>query len=653
MLQAALKRRAKSAQQRRGGGGGGGQRQFNFAVPGVQLDLFGTKNGLQVVQVNSAQIATTVAVARGRSPEVRSAVQKILDDTVRCGFDINIVYNGETVHLPSATKTASTADWSNFASDLLWNLLVVGFVVVGGAKGTSMPYIVPFNMVTLFFSYSTRAARKYWAEDTACTNGVRTRMRNVSVYVLHPPTEAGELTSPGYVCLTAAAALVVEDRNTSATNYQLAHPTWPLEQDAIPGQPGADAVDEVVQGETAQIWAEHLAMIQDAHLSNVNAARDATLRMTSGTAASAAGSAAAVAGADAETRFPYLNSMLVPMGMSLKQPVLPQRNSQFPQEYDINIGRILQAFNIPPVIMAGHSTVRYAGETQVAYNQWENTVRYLQRTLGNILSGMFLEFNMDTIMNYCVALMQNITEMRNSVVEKLRERISEALDKRLLEQQQQQHKEAEGGDGEDADDDDSTTDDTDEHHITAHTVTAEQIMQILERNKTQNVGADELEDGTVQLEDPLEAVELPEGVLAVDEKQITDYVVERFKVVVAFKPHSRTNPEQLDMLLQQGVLGLTAYAKLVAGYFEIPETMLLLTAEDRQKEAKERARLTEIATAAQQPPQVAATSSSSSSAAPKKAAAPAAAAAASASSTQAKKNQNGILHSPAHLFCIA
>ena len=84
-------------------------------------------------------------------------------------------------------------------------------------------------------------------------------------------------------------------------------------------------------------------------------------------------------------------------------------------------------------------------------------------------------------------------------------------------------------------------------------------------------------------------------VLGTKEDEVAEFIRGKFTVSVQFLSRPSTRPEQVGSLAREGLISMTDYALLAAGYLGIPENRMLLTEEDRIAEQESRAAVREAA----------------------------------------------------------
>jgi hypothetical protein len=460
---------------------------------------------------------------------VDSVIKKIVNDVTENGLTVNLSHETDQINLPSLDVNLIELVWEPFVKTLLRALLVVGFAIVGRAPGTNTPYLVDFSLIRVHFKFSARMPRKYWVEELATGR----KMRSVRLIIWDEPDNRGIPTSAGVKVVSAARSMMALMQNEELAVHNRANPPWPfIAQPQAPGQPGMWEADQFIQGETAEIWRQHLTMLNTVHMQNMRSTQQLSRATALSQAAAASARGQVISEVAERAEAPYMNSIFVPPGMQIGNPVLPQQNSNLAVEFEYFRSAIIDAFEVPPGIMGGNYQVRHVSTDIDAHAQWHAKVASVRNHFSRNLEALYLFVHKTELEVYCRSFMRVVGEKQK------------------------------------------------------------EVKSYMELNEFVSVSKDE--ENVYVIEDSAILEQTAKKVMGVSDDSLLNCFRSKFKVVVAFAPRPMVRPDKLIPLVQQHVLSLDQFAEMSAMYYGIPTERMLIGQEQRVEEVKQHAELASL-----------------------------------------------------------
>jgi hypothetical protein len=355
-------------------------------------------------------------------------------------------------------------------------------------------------------------------------------MRSIRLIIWNEPDKRGIPTSAGVKAVGAARNLLAAIQNENIAVHERARPPWPfLAQPQAPGQPGVWESDMFVQGETAEIWRKYLTMINTTHMQNMRCAQQLSRATSLSQAAAASARGQVISEAAERAEAPYMNSIFVPPGMQIGNPVLPQQNSNLAVHLEAFRSELLDAFGVPPGIMGGNYQVRHVAADVDSHADWHSDITSTRAKFARNLEDLYLFVHKAELEVYCRSFMRVVGE-------------SQEATRAFLE--------------------------------------LSEFVRISKEDET-----------TYVIEDSAILEETAKKVMGVSDDSLLSCFRSKFKVVVTFAPRPMVRPDKLIPLVQLNVLSLDQLAELSAVYYGIPVEKMLVGQEQRTEEVKQRAEL--------------------------------------------------------------
>lgn len=502
----------------------GGRLALPFGMNNSALDNVTDLSEVEVI-VNMSAVNVALMVCTHLSA-VDSVIKKIVNDVAENGLMVNLSHETDQINLPSLDVSIIKDVWEPFVKRLLRALLVVGFAVIGRESGTNMPYLVDFSLIRVHFKFSARRPRKYWVEELASGK----KMRAVRLLIWDEPDNRGIPTSAGVKVVSAARSMLALMQNEELAVHNRANPPWPfIAQPQAPGQPGVWESDLFVHGETAEIWRQHLTMLNTVHMQNMRNTQHLSRATALSQAAAASARGQIISEVAERAEAPYMNSIFVPPGMQIGAPVLPQQNGNLGVQFEYFRSAILDAFEVPPGIMGGNYQVRHVSAEIDAHAEWHAKVASVRNHFSRNLEELYLFVHKAELEVYCRSFMRVVGEKQK------------------------------------------------------------EAQSYLELSEFVRISKDE--ETTYVIQDSAILEETAKKVMGVSDDSLLSCFRSKFKVVVSFAPRPMVRPDKLIPLVQQHVLGLDQFAELSAMYYGIPAEKMLIGQEQRVEEVKQHAEL--------------------------------------------------------------
>jgi hypothetical protein len=498
-------------------------------------------------EVNKNHIAVVTRTAQ-TSPIVRAVLEKVLSDTVDCRFSIRLKYGEKMVELPESEKRLVETAWPSFVREVLWHILVVGFVVVAADKRRHVPRVVPLQYCRVMFHENVKESRTYWAEEP-----VSSKRLDALVFAKYHPTSEGILTSPAASVLTHAQRYDRVLANNDDADYQATHPVWTFQSEKQGvARPDTIEHDEIFDGEVYEKYAGWHAQVASIEMDTFTSLQTTAARgyqEAVARAMRAPGAAAVPVGAQSA---PYLNSFFVPTNQSLVAPPRPTHNPHFGPELEMLETRILQSFRVPPTVLESTLGVRFASQPETGLAQWGATVRSTQRELAALIADCYVFTSSDVFTAYAEAILGDVA--------KRQEEMYEAVAKRTKTKKTTGDDEG-GADGE---------------------------------NK-ERVGAPITNDqGELQLPESDESLKRAAQVLSVTDADVIAHLRARFGIDVEFHSRPTLRMDELRNLYDLGLISHDTFAEKAAEITGLSPALMLVGFDAKKKDAKERKQIQDI-----------------------------------------------------------
>lgn len=493
-------------------------------------------------EVNKFHIAATMHTAQ-TNPIVKAVLEKILSDTVDCRFSLRLRYGDDLVELPESERRLVETAWPSFVRDVLWHLLVVGFVVVSADKRRHVPRVVPLQYVRVMFHESAKDSRTYWVEEP-----VSSKRLDALVFTKYHPTSEGVLTSPAASILTHAQRYERVLANNDDADYHATHPVWAFQSEKQgTARPDVIEHDDICDGETYERYAGWHAQVTSIEMDSFASMQAVAARGYQETIAKAArtpGAAAVPIGAQSA---PYLNNFFVPMNQSIAAPPQPKANPHFAPELEMLEAKILQIFRIPPTVLETSLSIRFASQPEIAHSQWGATVRSMQRELATLMADAYIFTSSDVFNAYAAAIIGDVDRQREEAVESVSKRRGKAA----------------------SDDGEGSTDGGDD-------------------GKEKTGPPTKNADGQLQLPESEESLKRAAQVLSVTDADVISHLRASFRVDVEFHARPSLRMEELAGLYEMGLISRDTFAEKAAEITGLSPSLMLVGLENQLKDAKER-----------------------------------------------------------------
>ena len=523
---------------------------------GPLLGMSAQASGLSLLKqlvpttVNVAQVRAVDGLAR-RNPIVRSVLEKVMTDTVDCGFSIRLRYGADNIELRESEQRAISVVWPSFVRDVLWHMQVVGLVVVAATE-RSMPRVVPLTYVRVLFTENAQQPRTYWAEDIA----TGTRLAALVFVKHHPIAGSGELTSPAATVMTHVARYDRILSNQDTADYHATHPVWAFENDRNgAGRPTPLEHDEFVEGEMFERYADWHMVVGTETRTTMEESQKEARRMWDSMVAKSERAAPVSEGARAA---PWLNNFLVPINQHVVSGPTPHHNVHFGAELELIESKILQAFRVPPAVMETTHAMRFASQPEAAARQWGATVRSVQQELADMMAEVYMYVAADIFAAYAAAIIERVHTQQAAAMEEMARNA------------------ADGGD-----------DDADEG--TGKRGRRKRIPETAE--------APELnDDGVLQMPESDASLDRAARILSVGDTDIVAHLRAKLSVTVEFHCRPTVQLPELQQLYDGGLISRDTYAEHVAALMGMPKDAFLIGLEAQEKDAHERKKVQDILT---------------------------------------------------------
>lgn len=501
------------------------------------------------VMLNAVQVREAIQVARGNSvrkpnPVVRSAIEKLISDTIDGGFNIRLRYGNDKIELRESEQCAIKTSWPSFARQALWHLQVVGLVVVMADRQRKIPHVVPMTHVQVRFREDINRVRVYYAEDRRSN-----RTLDALVFVKFPPDEDGNLTSPVASLLWLAHRYDRVWENQDVGDHHNTRPVWAFGIDKQgTGRPSPIEHDEMFQGEVYEQYASFRADLLDLEREDFNRLKNEALQQYEALQARAARTPGAALVPHGVELPQWLNHFFLPPNQHLESAPKPSLNPHFSPELEILTSLMLQEFKIPPVLMESMHSTRFASQPEMAMKQWGSTTRAWQRGMASLLGETYMFVSADVFQAYAQAILGRVRQEREQIVE-------------------QTIKRTRGENTKDAGD------------ARANGESAGQPF----RN----------DDGNMQMPESDESLQRAARVICTTDMEVVEHLRQQFGVDVEFKCAPTMTYAELKQMYDDGLITADTFATKAAAIAGMSEKDFIISPEDRLADAKERRKVQE------------------------------------------------------------
>lgn len=500
--------------------------------------------------VNVAQVRAVDGLAR-RNPIVRSVLEKVMTDTVDCGFSIRLRYGADNIELRESEQRAISVVWPSFVRDVLWHMQVVGFVVVAATE-RSMPRVVPLTYVRVLFTENAQRPRTYWAEDIATGK----RLAALVFVKHHPIAGSGELTSPAATVMTHVARYDRILSNQDTADYHATHPVWAFENDRNgAGRPTPLEHDEFVEGELLERYTDWHAIVGRETRTTMEESQKEARHMWDLMVAKSERAAPVSEGARAA---PWLNNFLVPINQHIVSGPTPHHNVHFGAELELIESKILQAFRVPPAVMETTHAMRFASQPEAAARQWGATVRSVQQELADMMAEVYMYVAADIFAAYAAAIIERVHTQQAAAMEEMARTATD------------------GGD----DDGDDGVGKRSRRKRIPETAEAPALN----------------DDGVLQMPESDASLHRAARILSVGDSDIVAHLRAKLSVTVEFHCRPTVQLPELQQLYDGGLISRDTYAEHVAALMGMPKDAFLIGLEAQEKDARERKKVQDILT---------------------------------------------------------
>ena len=379
---------------------------------------FGNLSGLtEHTQVNPDQLRTVMRNAK-RGAE-RSVVSKIIADCVECQFDIRLVYEQNPIELAESDQQIINVCWPPFVKSALECIMVAGLVVVQsvGKRDTTYPRVIPFDLISIYFSETATQTRQYWVEDI--DGG---EVLDVLIFVRDQPDSSGNLTSCGASVMDIQARIERTRANQDDADYHRTHPTWVIGMNAKPiGIPDPNEHDQFAPGDLNEEAEDYLHGINQRNVTQVQKLEAWANRKEADLMDQVQRDVTQPALPTGVSTLPaWRRQYVMPANTTLITQPMPQLNSYLQQEWEMYERQVAQAYNVPAAIMdAAKGSMRVSAQSDIGFRQWIYTVRNLQVALVAFIRETYLYVN--------TAMLETYVKLFTSAAMQNRARLLEAL----------------------------------------------------------------------------------------------------------------------------------------------------------------------------------------------------------------------------------